>query len=40
MTNGTARRPSDGTGLQWATTEFVEYRVPVEIPDLLARVPA
>jgi hypothetical protein len=34
------RRPSDGTALQWATTEFVEYGVPVEIPDLIARVPA
>jgi hypothetical protein len=26
--------------VQWATTEFVEYRVPVEVPDLMARVPA
>jgi hypothetical protein len=24
----------------WATTQFVEYRVPVEIPDLTARMPA
>jgi hypothetical protein len=35
-----ARPPDDGEGLQWATTEFVEYGVPVEIPDLMARVPA
>jgi hypothetical protein len=32
--------PSVERGLLWATTEFVEYRVPVEIPDLMARVPA
>ena len=30
----------DRGGLLWATTEFVEYGVPVEIPDLLARCPA
>jgi hypothetical protein len=35
-----ARPPSDGSELLWATTEFVEFGVPVEIPDLLARVPA
>ena len=32
--------PERGGGLLWATTEFVAYGVPVEIPDLLARVPA
>jgi hypothetical protein len=33
--------PSDDrTALQWATTEFVEFGVPVEIPDLMARVRA
>ena len=32
--------PSEGAGLLWATTEFVEYRVPVEVPDLMARAPA
>jgi hypothetical protein len=32
--------PGEETGLLWATTEFVEYRVPVEVPDLMARVPA
>jgi hypothetical protein len=32
--------PSEEVGLLWATTEFVEYRVPVKIPDLTARVPA
>jgi hypothetical protein len=32
--------PDAGGGLLWATTEFVEYGVPVEIPDLLARSPA
>jgi hypothetical protein len=32
--------PSDSAGLLWATTDFVEYGVPVEIPDLMARVPA
>jgi hypothetical protein len=26
---------SDGAGLRWATTEFVEFGVPVEIPDLM-----
>src|SRR4051812_14941188 len=31
--------PNDGFGLLWATTEFVEFGVPVEIPDLMARVP-
>jgi hypothetical protein len=31
--------PGEGGGLLWATTEFVEYGVPVEIPDLLARTP-
>jgi hypothetical protein len=30
----------DGGTVRWATTEFVEYRVPVEVPDLMARVPA
>ena len=35
-----AGRPNDGTRLEWATTEFVEYGVPVEIPDLMARAPA
>ena len=29
--------PDEGGGLLWATTEFVAYGVPVEIPDLLAR---
>src|SRR4029078_8681897 len=29
--------PERGGGLLWATTEFVAYGVPVEIPDLLAR---
>jgi hypothetical protein len=32
--------PSEEVGLLWATTEFVDYRVPVEIPDLTARAPA
>jgi len=32
--------PSEEVGLLRTTTEFVEYRVPVEIPDLMARVPA
>jgi hypothetical protein len=32
--------PGGGAGLRWTTTEFVDYRVPVEIPDLMARVPA
>src|SRR3954447_12123291 len=32
--------PDDGGEALWATTEFVEYRVPVEVPDLMARVPA
>jgi hypothetical protein len=32
--------PGEGGRLLWATTEFVEYGVPVEIPDLLARSPA
>jgi hypothetical protein len=32
--------PDVGAGLRWTTTHFVEYRVPVEIPDLMARVPA
>jgi hypothetical protein len=32
--------PGVGAGLRWTTTHFVEYRVPVEIPDLRARVPA
>jgi hypothetical protein len=32
--------PSEEVGLLWATTEFVDYRVPVKIPDLTARVPA
>jgi hypothetical protein len=31
--------PGPGGGLLWATTEFVEYGVPVAIPDL-TRVPA
>jgi hypothetical protein len=31
---------SEEVGLLWATTEFVEYRVPVQVPDLTARVPA
>jgi hypothetical protein len=35
-----ATPPGDGGGLRWATTEFVEYGVPVEIPDLLAGAPA
>jgi hypothetical protein len=32
--------PSEAAGPLTTTTEFVEYRVPVEIPDLMARVPA
>ena len=32
--------PERSGGLLWATTEFVAYGVPVEIPDLLARGPA
>jgi hypothetical protein len=32
--------PSEEVGLLRTTTEFVEYRVPVAIPDLMARVPA
>jgi hypothetical protein len=34
------RPPSEEVEPLWATTEFVEYRVPVEIPDLTARMPA
>jgi hypothetical protein len=34
-----ARPPNEAAELVWATTEFVEYRVPVEIPDLTARAP-
>ena len=32
--------PGEGGGLLWATREFVEYGVPVDIPDLLVRSPA
>jgi hypothetical protein len=32
--------PSEERGLLWATAEFVEYRVPVQVPDLMARTPA
>lgn len=32
--------PGDPGTVRWAMTEFVEYRVPVEVPDLMARVPA
>jgi hypothetical protein len=34
------RPPSEEVEQLWATTEFVEFRVPVEIPDLTARMPA